>query len=107
MPLDGDITKFEPKILSLDGLISWLETQPAAGQYSFEKIDGSCLIGQYLKAKGLDMRSYCDLADQEWSNSGLSFLHYLPTVRVGTIACHSPRTFGAALSRAIELRGKL
>jgi hypothetical protein len=43
--------KTKPKILSLEGLITWLETQNPATRYSFVSNTG-CLLARYFRAKG-------------------------------------------------------
>lgn len=56
MPFDGNEKQYEtkPDVFSLEGLIAWLETQPADGAYDY--LDGSnCALCQYLRARGLDV----------------------------------------------------
>lgn len=55
MPLDqvGFVIPAEtPDVFSLDGLIAWLEKQPADGAYDFWDYK-NCALCQYLHAQGL------------------------------------------------------
>lgn len=88
-----DKTETKPDVFSLESLIAWLETMPAKKEYDYWDCKGACLYGQYTAGH-----------DVPWKDSG----HYdqRGTARgdfsetVYEIAIESPRTFGAALSRA-------
>lgn len=75
--------------LTMEGLIAWLEQQPADGTYDYMDCSGGCLVGLYL---GLDEDTF-----NGFSNSNHPF-----EGRVYDIACIRPWTFGAALERARE-----
>ena len=125
-PLDGQITDFVqapatvPDVFSLDGLIAWLETQPADETYSYGCL-GGCLIHQYLTARGLlvnlvggagwydDRRRYHifpgDVAGHQLSKVGPGHGSPFNVVAIGAI---EPRgyTYGAALQRAHALHDR-
>lgn len=102
MPLDGrnwSQTETKPDVFSLEGLIAWLELQPAERGYEYTDCDGGCLIGQYAQAIGhpswLEIHKYPLPKPHNW---------LIPApYTFGNLACDRPRTFGAALSRARAL----
>lgn len=78
---------------SLEGLIAWLETQPADEEYDWANCEGLCLIGLYAASIGI---SWDKVVREE---NGRSIYGDL-TVARGFYACRRPRTFGGALNRA-------
>lgn len=93
----GFVRATTPDPLSLDGLIAWLETMPADGEYDWANIRG-CLGFQYLTAVGLPVD--CCSGDYWIDAHGRD--HALPWLP--DIAGLVPWTFGAALQRARALR---
>jgi hypothetical protein len=86
----------KPDVLSLEGLIAWLEKYPATRRYDYLNCQGRCLYGQYMAAHGII-----------WSESGASSPGMAPKERdvfcalvYDKVAYDAPHTFGAALSRA-------
>ena len=89
--------KVEAKPLSLDGLIAWLERQPAGDSYNWHDCNGGCLIAQYGFAVGIDrLDADCKGIDAIFGGNGGSY---------SEICGSAPFTFGAALKRALALRG--
>lgn len=84
-------TLTKPGVFSLDGLIAWLERQPADTQYDWNDCDGGCLIGLYGLSMGLG---------DDWRGLHSHFSHE----GLLRVACRTPHTFGAALKRARALR---
>lgn len=80
--------KVEADVLSLESLIMWLETMPSGKAYDYYNCEGKCLLDQYANAMGTkdSFGRYSQLSDA--------------FDRDHRIACCTPRTFGAALSRA-------
>lgn len=72
---------------SLPRFIAWLEKQPKGGGYDFYNCNGGCLVGQYVRSRGLEY-----LPPHTYTESPENWQHQ--------IACWGDRTFGAALSRA-------
>jgi hypothetical protein len=83
--------KSEP--LSLEGLISWLEKQPADQRYNFFDCEGECLFGQYMRAIGYTW-------DQSQNQPAGTPIEVFETLVYDSCACQQPMTFGAALDRA-------
>ena len=88
-----------PDALSLDGLISWLETKPADDAYCY--IDtGHCLIGQYTRERlGFEDVTVGSLRFIGLKGDGLGRYYSMPP-HWNNVAAHFPHTFGAALERA-------
>lgn len=87
-------TKADP--FKLEGLISWLETQPKDKKYDFMNCEGACLYGQYMASVGVP-----------WKQAGACSVYYAgdkhKSFREGVvypIAGEGTETFGAALGRA-------
>lgn len=78
-------TKADP--FSLEGLIAWLEKQPADKTYNFSNCQGLCLLSQYLTASG-----------KKWGFDYGPLIEKAPAVE--PVAMTEPWTFGAALERA-------
>lgn len=80
-------------VFSLESLIAWLEKQPAQRTYDYCDA-GGCLIGQYLKAKGVEKYGLTpgELKAVGWYSIASGWYD-------GTRASDT-RTFGAALDRA-------
>jgi len=80
------------------GLIAWLETQPAEGEYYYLNCSGECLFGQYMTSLGIDWSGlHCRQSPY------IDTLHSMGGLRVQKIASEGPWTFGAALNRARAL----
>lgn len=75
--------------LSIEGLISWLETCPAEKRYDYIDFK-NCLAAQYLKTQGLVYEI------SRISGRKGEFLHVLEYISAGT----TPKTFGNALTLA-------
>lgn len=87
-----DKTETKPDVFSLEGLIAWLEKQPADEAYNYSDLRGECVICQYLTAHG--------------EPYGLGYGHFLtPLLRID-IAAGRTQTFGAALDRARKALGE-
>lgn len=87
-PRWGSQVKADP--FSLDGLVQWLEQQPATAEYDYYDCQGSCLIGLYGAAVGVD-----------WKELHRFFFNSRTEGRsILSIAAGRPRTFGGALKRA-------
>lgn len=96
---DGDIIQFDPDILTLPRLTSWLRTQNPYTEYDFY-CNGGCLLYQYFVASGIEMPDGFGVGGNVWSPDGeeeRDLPDYFADIAVG-----SPRTFGGALERAIE-----
>src|ERR1700743_1782875 len=88
----GDV---KPKVFTpdLDGLIAWLETQDGATEYTY--ISNDCLLGGFCR-KGLRFDGVC------WY---IEYPHFAAGGEIDReVARTHPRTFRAALSRALSLR---
>lgn len=95
-------TKSDLSKPSLEGLVAWLETQNPSTVYCYADI-GDCLYHRYLTAIGMPVSSvggawWTDLAGRKHPLPGeTEFLHESPSA---LLPQESPRTFGAALTRA-------
>jgi hypothetical protein len=99
----------EHDVFSLDGLIAWLEKQPAEETYDYMDCfgdSGGCLLFRYLNANGIETGNvggdigYVDADDQRQHPSGWDDLDL---VSAGEAV--DEWTYGAALARAKALRG--
>jgi hypothetical protein len=83
--------EIKPLTFSPDGLIEWLEKQPAAEVYDYHDCD-TCLAAQFNAACGLEY----------YPPNPLLFWKFWTDFRykLEWLATDSPRTFGAALDRA-------
>jgi hypothetical protein len=79
-------------VVSLEGLIAWLETQKPRRTYKFDCLNGTCLFSLYTVARGIKYSLFD--ATPEWHE-----LHK----RWASVASKHPWTFGAALKRARAL----
>lgn len=81
---------------SLQSLIAWLETMPAAAEYCYAD-NGECLLGLYFSEGGFERA----LVGSSTLTHGRDCQHtrHLPR-NFDAIAVGHPRTFGAALARA-------
>ena len=101
MPFDqGSFVETKPDVFSLEGLIAWLEKQPADQKYVWFSFSGNCnggrLIHQYLRAN-----------DRHPTYDYDQFAKCAGGRRADTeVAMRSPHTFGAALERALALQSK-
>jgi hypothetical protein len=83
----------KPDVFSLEGLIAWLEKQPAERTYCFED-NGGCLLAQYYLSQG-----YSQVGIGGTSVTLDGKYRQMPDAFSDIPADH-PRTFGGALSRA-------
>jgi len=96
--LHNKSTGLKPDVMSMEGLVNWLEQQPASRKYEYYD-HRNCLVAQYLKAHGYEdpfvysMGRWQDNKGMDWSFPG----------EFDGIAADCPRTFGAALKRAKAL----
>lgn len=81
---------YDPKwdVMSLEGLIAWLELQPPEGTYDWNHCE-NCLLGRYLMDRVGSIGLY-----RKYRNRYSEMPHYLLVAAAGTW------TFGAALERA-------
>lgn len=88
----------EQNPLSLDALIAWLEKKPAGRKYCYTSI-GHCLFAQYFTDAGFK-NVICGpgLVQHEHSKVVVFPRGW------AEVAVEHPRTFGAALARARELK---
>lgn len=103
MPLDStnwkQETETKPDVFSLEGLIAWLERQPARASYEW-RCGGNCLFARW----GMAITNLSGLDAYIAATNGLSDALGLPRdLEPTNIACNHPSTFGAALSRARAL----
>lgn len=84
-------------IVSIRGLIAWLETKDPNESYEFWSCDSSCLLSQYLTARGIPR------AEHEHLREGWIGLHQ----RFDAIGITKPWTFGDALKRAQVYAGEI
>lgn len=99
--IEWDKSKVQADVFSLDGLIAWLEKQPAERVYDWHDIEG-CLMFQYFRASGFKM-SYCG-ATQFTHRRGFwifaKFVHEKVSRALTDVSAQGPHSFGAALERA-------
>lgn len=99
MPFDGkNFTETKPDVFSLEGLIAWLEKQPAETTYNWLDMpcNGGCLIHRYLVAQG-----------QSPTNDYGRFAECAGGRDADTkVAMREPYTYGAALERARALQSR-
>jgi len=86
-------------IFSLEGLISWLETQPPEARYAYHN-PRECLMYEYLKERGVPLHS---TAGDYWRDKEQKAHHVIPAEINKGIVAMLPFTYGAALQRAREL----
>lgn len=91
-------TKTEPAVLSIEGLITWLEKQPPDIRYDWKNCRGECLIGRYLEAVTGTYKHI--FFSDVFKGQGLRHDAY------GEVACEKPWTYGAALRRAREVAAR-
>jgi hypothetical protein len=91
--------KTKSKVLSLAGLIAWLERQNPQGRYRYSA-NGDCLIARYLRSHG-----WRGLNVGPDSFDGIRWFLF-PVIsksypkEMDQVANSSPQTYGAALERA-------
>lgn len=83
-------------IFALESLIAWLERQPGDQEYCYISNDG-CLLAQYFMAQGLQRVNIGGWGN--WLVKGRP-QPKLPKSFWQHVSKGSPRTFGAALTRA-------
>lgn len=94
--LHNKSTGLKPDIMSMDSLVNWLEQQPSQKEYSYFN-HRNCLVAQYLKANGHENPFVYSMGHYQ-DNMGID--RSFPMDFDG-IAADQPRTFGAALKRAM------
>lgn len=88
-------TKTAVEPLSVEGLIAWLERQPAGTKYDYG-CNGHCLLATYLRAAhGWDP----DIGGTVYRDHKSGAFGKLPAA-LNDIAWSGPRTYGGALKRA-------
>ena len=113
MPLDGNprdfhpATQTEPDVFSLDGLIAWLEKQPVGHSYIGDNAT-ACILCQWVgEVIGQPVRhQWNNREDRHFYVSADGSTRVEMTHLEYPVARPQPHTFGAALSRARELRGR-
>lgn len=86
----------KPDVFSLDGLIAWLENQPADQKYDYV-CNGECLLALYFIHAGYENISMGIIEfdyGKYWENKKCLPEHF------NNISIERPHTFGAALERA-------
>lgn len=107
MFLKSKLPEFEvetkPEAFTLDSLIEWLRTQEPEKEYDWFNCYGECLFSQYAMA-----HAECR-GGESWimAKSQFRSVGRFTLGMTSAIACSLPRTFGAALSRAITVRNRL
>lgn len=94
----GVETKADP--FSLDALIAWLRTKDAEGIYCYQS-HGDCLIAQYLKEQC--SISGVSVGGDYWRDP-ISRKEVPFPKGWGDVALGAPRTFSAALTRALSIQ---
>jgi len=90
-----DFTSTQPDVLSLEGLLAWLETQLPDKEYCWAD-SGVCLLARYAASIGSDYSEICDrlgrsVGEFSEDGSGNFELTYIPA--------DFPHTMGAAAAR--------
>ena len=91
--------RWERGVTELDEIISWLETQRPGRRYGY-RCEFTCLFARYARA--MEVGDRLDLFARQIAvaeHSNRLYYRYQHIVRGG------PRTYGAALERAREMRG--
>ena len=93
--LHNKSTGLKPDVMSMEGLVNWLEQQPASRKYEYYD-HRNCLVAQYLKTSGHGNPFVYSMG--RWQdNDGIDRAFPL---MFDDVAVNHPRTFGAALKRA-------
>lgn len=87
----------KPDTFDLEGLISWLETQPPTMSYNYDCYDGRCLLGLYSIAVTGTNRT-----KEIYDENAMKF--NLGVNERGFICASRPRTLGGGLERALIVR---
>lgn len=98
MPFDPTPIETKHDVFSLEGLIAWLEKQPADVSYVWSDTsdcNGGCLIHRYLRDND---------ADPTWDYGKFAECLGERTMDI-KVAMPQPWTYGAALARARALQG--
>ena len=100
MPFDGSEQFVIPYVLSLDGLIEWLEKQPKKTTYQYEN-PRDCLLCRYLRDNGVNATI---VSPTSYFKDG-KFIPF-PDARLNTASRQrgGPLTYEAALIRAKALK---
>ena len=88
-------------IFSLEGLISWLETQPPETEFLYCNTS-DCLNARYLRARGIELASYNAMGATHFTTADGKD-HDLPEELDLVANDCGPQTYGAALRYAREL----
>ena len=99
-------TKWETKTdpLTMDSLIAWLETKPAALEYNFDDCRGECLYGLYMKHHGIKWVDSGGCGMRNFHPKVTQVMYDFCQLVYDTTARPGPWTFGAALERARAAR---
>lgn len=118
--METESTETTDEIVTLDGLIAWLEEMPEGAEYPYVS-NYCCLVGQYIASRGVPPACVCVLVDEikvgdrrhpmppniNWIAGGMSGLD--PDIRSEVLALVPKNmlysdTFGGALARARAVR---
>jgi hypothetical protein len=93
--LHNKSTGLKPDVMSMEGLVNWLEQQPPRKEYTYES-HRDCMVAQYLKSNGHEDPFVYSMGHwQDNRGKNQPFPHEFDNVAVD-----HPRTFGGALKRA-------
>lgn len=79
---------------------AWLERLPPEQEYCYVS-NGHCLIALWLRANGWDDPSVSGVPNVRAHNGPRGSVQSVPSW-LWRVSCDQPRTFGAALARALE-----
>lgn len=94
---------------SLRDFIGWLETHDPAKRYRYDDNCGGCLVGQYMKARGIEWNyrympepsSYGMVVNKLFGDDPVHVGYLNPRGRgEREVLAATPQTFGGALKRA-------
>lgn len=103
MPFDGkNFTETKPDVFSLEGLIAWLEKQPARKRYCYHD-NGGCLLHRYFAASGLPVAWTGSLTWKDRAGGEHLIPGHFDDIANGfdtDTGVFGAQTYGAALQRA-------
>lgn len=84
-------------IISVEGLVDWLEKQPGETTYQYTDTR-DCLLFRYIKSTG---RPISSMGAISWREKGLFFMKdYSLPAKLNSISIDGESTYSAALARA-------